>query len=118
MSRRVRSEPDLGLRPIPVSRYTSRTFHELEKERLWARTWQMACREEELAAVGDTVVYEICERSFASWAMGQVHMSRLNPALVLKYSEGTLLDPYAVSGKASLALFNELVETASIGVQH
>jgi len=61
---------------------------------------------------------EIGERSFASWSMGQVHMSRLNPALVLKYSEGVLLDPYAVSGKATLALFNELVETASIGVQH
>ncbi|HEX4234650.1 MAG TPA: BLUF domain-containing protein [Caldimonas sp.] len=60
---------------------------------------------------------EIGERSFASWAMGQVHMNRLNPALVLKYSEATLLDPYAVSGKASLALLNELVETASIGVQ-
>jgi hypothetical protein len=61
---------------------------------------------------------EIGERTFASWSMGQVHMNRLNPALVLKYSEGALLDPYAVSGKASLALFNELVDTASIGVQH
>ena len=60
---------------------------------------------------------EIGERSFASWSMGQVNMSRLNPALVLKYSEGTVLDPYAVSGQASLALFNELVATASIGVQ-
>jgi hypothetical protein len=60
---------------------------------------------------------EIGERSFASWAMGQVHMSRLNPSLVLKYSEGTRLDPYAVSGQASLALFRELVDTASIGVQ-
>jgi hypothetical protein len=60
---------------------------------------------------------EIGERSFASWSMGQVSMSRLNPALVLKYSEATLLDPYAVSGQASLALFNELVATASIGVQ-
>jgi hypothetical protein len=60
---------------------------------------------------------EIGERSFASWSMGQVHMNRLNPALVLKYSEGTVLDPYAVSGEASLALFNELVATASIGVQ-
>jgi hypothetical protein len=49
--------------------------------------------------------------------MGQVNMSRLNPALVLKYSENTQLDPYAVSGQASLALFNELVATASIGVQ-
>ena len=60
---------------------------------------------------------EIGERSFASWSMGQVNMSRLNPALVLKYSESAVLDPYAVSGEASLALFNELVATASIGVQ-
>ena len=60
---------------------------------------------------------EIGERSFSSWSMGQVNMSRLNPALVLKYSESAVLDPYAVSGKASLALFNELVATASIGVQ-
>ena len=60
---------------------------------------------------------EIGERSFSHWSMGQVNMSRLNPALVLKYSEGTQLDPYAVSGQASLALFNELVATASIGVQ-
>ena len=59
---------------------------------------------------------EIGERNFSSWSMGQVNMSRLNPALVLKYSESAVLDPYAVSGKASLALFNELVATASIGV--
>ena len=44
-------------------------------------------------------------------------MNRLNPSLVLKYSENAMLDPYAVSGKASLALFNELVATASVGVQ-
>ena len=57
---------------------------------------------------------EIGERSFSSWSMGQVNMSRLNPALVLKYSEGTVLDPYAVSGqashqRASLAKANALV---------
>jgi len=46
--------------------------------------------------------------------MGQVSMSRLNPALLLKYSESAVLDPYAVPGKASLALFNELVATASV----
>jgi hypothetical protein len=57
---------------------------------------------------------EIGERSFSSWSMGQVNMSRLNPALLLKYSEAAVLDPYAVSGKASLALFNELVATASV----
>ncbi len=57
---------------------------------------------------------EIEERSFASWAMGQVNMSRLNPGLLLKYSESAVLDPYAVSGKVSAALFNELVATASV----
>ena len=57
---------------------------------------------------------EIDERSFAGWAMGQVNMSRLNPALLLKYSEAAVLDPYAVSGTVSMALFNELVATASV----
>jgi hypothetical protein len=57
---------------------------------------------------------EIEERSFAGWAMGQVNMSRLNPALLLKYSDAAVLDPYAVSGRVSMALFNELVATASV----
>ena len=57
---------------------------------------------------------EIDERRFAGWAMGQVNMSRLNPALLLKYSDTGVLDPYAVSGKASQALFDELVATASV----
>ena len=57
---------------------------------------------------------EIDERSFAGWSMGQVNMGRLNPALLLKYSEAAVLDPYAVSGKVSMALFNELVATASV----
>ena len=57
---------------------------------------------------------EISERHFAGWAMGQVNMNRLNPALLLRYSETAKLDPYAVSGKASMALFNELAATASV----
>jgi len=57
---------------------------------------------------------EIGERRFAGWAMGQVDMSRLNPALLLKYSESATLDPYAVSGAVSMALFQELMATASI----
>jgi phenylpropionate dioxygenase-like ring-hydroxylating dioxygenase large terminal subunit len=48
---------------IPVARYTSREFHEQEKEKVWSRVWQMACREEHLAEVGDTYVYDICDRS-------------------------------------------------------
>jgi hypothetical protein len=57
---------------------------------------------------------EIGERHFAGWSMGQVNISRLNPALLLKYSEKPTLDPYAVSGKVSMALFLELMATASI----
>jgi hypothetical protein len=57
---------------------------------------------------------EIGERRFAGWAMGQVNMSRLNPALLLKYSETATLDPYAVSGQVSMALFEELVATAAV----
>ncbi|MDE2082991.1 MAG: BLUF domain-containing protein [Burkholderiales bacterium] len=57
---------------------------------------------------------EIGERRFAGWSMGQVNMARLNPALLLKYSERPVLDPFAVSGQVSMALFQELMATASI----
>ena len=57
---------------------------------------------------------EIPERRFAGWAMGQVNMARLNPALLLKYSATPVLDPYSMSGPVSLAMFGELVATASI----
>jgi len=63
----------------------------------------------------ELMIYEeIGERRFAGWAMGQVNMARLNPALMLKYSETATLDPYSVSGKVSMALFEELVATASV----
>jgi Sensors of blue-light using FAD len=57
---------------------------------------------------------EIGERRFAGWSMGQVNVARLNPGLLLKYSEKPTLDPFAVSGKVSMALFDELMATASI----
>ena len=46
--------------------------------------------------------------------MGQVNISRLNPALLIKYSESGVLDPYSVPAKVSQALFVELVATASV----
>ena len=57
---------------------------------------------------------EVDERSFAGWSMGRANLSRLNPALVMKYSETTTLDPYSVSGKVSMAMFNEMVASAAI----
>jgi len=57
---------------------------------------------------------EICERRFGGWTMGQVNLAKLNTSIVLKYSERPELDPYAVSGRVSLALLEELMATASI----
>jgi hypothetical protein len=57
---------------------------------------------------------EVSERGFASWTMGQVDLAKVNPSLLLKYSEKPVLDPYAVSGKASMALLKELIATAHI----
>ena len=60
---------------------------------------------------------EIGERRFAGWSMGLVDMARLNPALLLKYSERATLDPFAVSGAVSKAMFDELVATDAIVCQ-
>ena len=57
---------------------------------------------------------EISERRFGGWTMGQVNLLKLNHAILLKYSEKPELDPYAVSGKVSLALLEELMATAAI----
>lgn len=57
---------------------------------------------------------EIDERRFGGWTMGQVNLTRLNHAIVLKYSETMELDPYQVSGRMSMALLEELMATASI----
>jgi hypothetical protein len=57
---------------------------------------------------------EIHERRFAGWSMGQVNMARMNPGMVLKYSETATLDPYTVSGEAMASLFDEMVATAAV----
>jgi len=57
---------------------------------------------------------EISERRFGGWTMGQVRLDKLNPSIVLKYSDTADLDPYSVSGVVSFALLEELMATASI----
>jgi hypothetical protein len=57
---------------------------------------------------------EVAERRFPGWTMGQVNLAKVNPSTLLKYSETTALDPYAMSGKASMALLEELIATAQI----
>jgi hypothetical protein len=46
--------------------------------------------------------------------MGQVQTSKINPALLLKYFKRAELNPFDCSGKATMALLDELVATASI----
>jgi hypothetical protein len=57
---------------------------------------------------------EIAERRFAGWTMGRANLEKINISVLLKYSEKPVLDPYSVSGKASMALLDELMATASI----
>jgi len=57
---------------------------------------------------------EIAERRFGGWTMGQVNIAKVNQALLLKYSETADLDPFSCSGKATLALLDELIATASV----
>lgn len=48
---------------VPKDAYLSRRWLELENERLWPRVWQIACRNEEVARVGDYVTYDIADES-------------------------------------------------------
>lgn len=49
---------------VPVKRYVDRAYHELEKERLWSRVWQVAAHEDDFESVGDVVPYDIADKSY------------------------------------------------------
>lgn len=55
----VEAYEDLGDEDIPFTRYTSTEFFAREMDKVWTKTWQWACREENLRDVGDFVVYDI-----------------------------------------------------------
>ena len=61
---RLESPRFLGDADVPIDRYISREWHDMERERLWMRVWQFACREEQIPEPGDHVVYEISSLSF------------------------------------------------------
>lgn len=58
------NSPNLGSAKIPPERYTSHAFHRQEVEKIWRRTWQVVCREEEIPDVGDHFVYDVAGLSF------------------------------------------------------
>ena len=55
---------DMGDHPISVDPYISEEFAKLEREKLWPNVWLFAAREDELPEPGDTVVFEINDKSF------------------------------------------------------
>jgi phenylpropionate dioxygenase-like ring-hydroxylating dioxygenase large terminal subunit len=56
---RATAHDDLGSAGIPRARYTSGAVHDLEVDKVWSRVWQMACREEQIPEVGDSIVYDV-----------------------------------------------------------
>lgn len=49
---------------VAVDRFIRRDYHDREVDRIWKRSWQWACREEQIPDVGDYIVYEIADLSF------------------------------------------------------
>lgn len=48
---------------VPVYRYISRDYVSKEREKLWPRVWQVACRQEDLPEVGDYLEYLVGDQS-------------------------------------------------------
>lgn len=57
---------------------------------------------------------EITERRFSNWTMGQVDANAVNASLLLKHSKTASLDPFAITGQATMALLMDLVATGTI----
>lgn len=61
---REESRGNFAFDEAPIDLYISRDWHDREKEKLWKRVWQLACREEHIPEVGDHYVYEIAGLSY------------------------------------------------------
>ena len=54
---------DMGSDDVPIDRYFDKAFHDREVEKVWRKTWQWACRLEDIPNIGDHVVYDIVHDS-------------------------------------------------------
>jgi phenylpropionate dioxygenase-like ring-hydroxylating dioxygenase large terminal subunit len=94
---RATANDDLGTGGVPRARYTDRAIHDLEVEKIWSRVWQMACREEQIPAVGDSIVYDIAGFSLiivrsAPDTIKAFHNSCLHRGTRLRTEPGTLTE--------------------------
>ena len=53
------TEPDLPAATLSVDRYTSQEFFDLEVEKIWKKTWQVACRVSQVRKPGEYFVYDV-----------------------------------------------------------
>ncbi len=53
-----------GPTKISTARYYKKEYHDLEVEKIWKRTWQMACREDDIPEIGDYHVYKIAHLNY------------------------------------------------------
>jgi len=60
--REVRPDTD-GPDTIAIEKYVSPDYYQREVDAVWKRSWQWACRLEQIPDVGDTYVYEVCDLS-------------------------------------------------------
>lgn len=49
---------------LDTARYWSQEFAELERDRLWPRTWQIACHESEVPEPGYWFEYKLLDQSY------------------------------------------------------
>jgi len=61
---KMRNSMPGGPKRISTDRYWKQEYHDLEVEKIWKKTWQMACREDEIPNVGDYYVYDIAHLSY------------------------------------------------------
>ena len=62
---------------ISPEAYVSRDYVKLEAENLWAKVWQMACREEDIPEVGNFYTYDIANKS--------IIVTRTGPDTIVAY---------------------------------
>jgi len=58
-------KPNQAVRPdfVPKEAYIDPAFIALERERMWPKIWQVACREEELSDIGSYVAFNVVNES-------------------------------------------------------
>tara|TARA_B100001996_G_scaffold382770_1_gene375629 strand:- start:1557 stop:2927 length:1371 start_codon:yes stop_codon:yes gene_type:complete len=76
--------------------YISKEFHDLEVEKVWKKTWQFACREEDIPQIGDYYTYNIANLSVIILKTKKGYKAFYNSCL----HRGTQLKPDNTNGNS------------------